>query len=404
VIVQLARLTNSLYNYTYSLTPIPSDFSISGLVSINTQSLQYAYFMINRTARLTCLGFTCNTCQSAASCLSQGGQVSGSQCIKCSGNQVLLNGVCACSSGLNLVNGVCQACPQGTIYNALLFICSNVCSSNQVWLNGACQCSQGFTLVNGQCQQLKCASNLFSYLGGCYSCPPGSTASPDQSGCVCLPGYTYISAATSCILSSSTVSTTTSTSTNSNPSVSSSGSSSSASTTNGIYVLPGAGSSSSTNTNTSTSLISTPTTACPTGAYYSNYTCRSQANISIYQTAQLSGQNIVYVGIVVTNLPSNLPAESYPYLIVPSVTNSPQGTTVSIAASTFNNNQWIANLNYISNTLPITLTLSLNSTYSTYFTTTEMTSILKTQIIPNQVTVYNIAITNSRRNIPDMLT
>lgn len=344
--------------------------------------------MINRTSRLTCVGFTCTTCQTAATCLSQGGQVSGTQCVKCTGNQVLVNGVCACSSGLNLINGVCQTCPQGTIFNALLNICSNVCSTNQVWLNGACQCAQGFNLVNGQCQQLRCASNLFFYLGGCYSCPPGSTASPDQSGCVCLPGYTYISSSSSCILSSSnsssTVNSSTSTSTSnsssttntSNSSSSSSASSSSSSSNNGIYILPGGSSTTITNTtitnNTSSTngLISTPTISCPTGAYYTNNTCRSQANFTVYQTAQLSGQNIVYVGIAASNLPNNLPNEAYPFLLVPSIRNSPAGTTVSIAASTFNTNQWIANINYVNNTLPVTLVISLNTTYNAYFTST----------------------------------
>jgi len=378
---------------------------------VNGQSLQYAYFMVNKTARLTCVGFSCTTCQTTASCLSQGGQVAGSQCVKCVGNQVLLNGGCACSSGLYLINGACQTCPQGTIYNSVLGTCSNMCSSNQVWLNGACQCAQGFSFVNGQCQQIKCASNLFSYLGGCYPCPPGSTASPDQSGCVCLPGYIFISATSSCILPSSSPSnyggsnSQGSFNSNSGPSNFNSGSSSmnnSNSGTSGIYILPNGGNGGSntqtptTNPNTN-SLISNPTFACPTGAYFTNMTCRNQANLSVYQTAQLSGQTIVYVGIAATNLPNNLPSDSYSYLLIPTITNDPSGTTVSIAASTFNSNQWIANINYVNQNLPITLSISLNSTYNAYFTASEMSSTLATQIIPSQVAVYNIAITNSKK-------
>jgi hypothetical protein len=417
--VELGKFTASRYNYSYSLTPASSDFSISGLVSITGQTLQYAYFMVNRTARLTCVGFTCTTCQTAASCLSQGGLVSGSQCVKCAANQVIVNGACACSLGLNLINGVCQACPQGTIYNTVLGTCSNLCTGNQVWVNGACQCSQGFSLINGQCQQVKCASNLFSYLGGCYACPPGSTASLDQSGCVCLPGYTFNSAASSCILpppspspSNNGNSNQGSFSGNTNSNTFNSGGSSTNSSnsgTNGIYILPsggngGSGNSVPTNNPNINSLISAPNFACPTGAYFTNLTCRSQANLSVYQTAQLTGQSIVYVGIAATNLPNNLPSESYSYLLVPSVANGPQGTTVSIAASTFNSNQWIANINYVSQTVPITLSISMNSTYSSYFTATEMSFTLTTQIIPSQVAVYNIAITNSKKANEDVLT
>jgi hypothetical protein len=370
--------------------------------------------MVNKTARLSCVGFTCTACQTASSCNSQGGQVSGSQCVRCAGNQVILNGACACSSGLYLINGACQACPQGTIYNTILGSCSNLCTSNQVWLNGACQCAQGFSLVNGQCQQIRCASNLFSYLGGCYPCPSGSTASPDQSGCVCLPGYTFISATSSCILPSPSPSPSPFYYGGSNSQGSFSGNSnlgpsnfnpggssinSSSSGTSGIYILPNGGSNTQIpTTNPSTNnLISTPTFGCPTGAYFTNMTCRNPANLSVYQTAQLSGQNIVYVGIVATNLPNNLPSDSYSYLLVPSITNGPAGSTVSIAASTFNNNQWIANINYVSQSLPITLSISLNSTYNPYFTANEISSPLTTQIIPSQVAVYNIAITNNRK-------
>ena len=73
VIVDLAKLSSNGFTYSFSLTPTPSDFSLSGLVSINTQSLQHAYFGINRTARLSCVGFNCPTCLSADSCATAGG-------------------------------------------------------------------------------------------------------------------------------------------------------------------------------------------------------------------------------------------------------------------------------------------------------------------------------------------
>jgi len=382
------------------------------------------------------VGFDCSGCQTADSCTSLGGQATATQCIKCTSNQIFVNGACVCTQGFNLINGTCRSCPPGTLFSSLLNTCSNICTVNQIWSSGSCVCVQGYTLVNGQCQpQPQCASNFFNLSGVCYPCPGNSTSSPDKKGCVCNAGFTYIPANSSCILPLQQQSTGSSSSTSSSSSGFYSGSSASS---NGIYSLPSSSSTSTTTTNISanaansgntgtsssntgtntassgsfyginTVINTNPTTySCPTGAYYKNLTCRSQATISIFNIAKLATiPNVVYAGIVVSSLPDTLPNNSSSSLIIAKLTNSPPNTAVSISLSTYNESMWIASINYTDPFAPISLVLSWNPSFSYSFTAAELSYALTTVIIPSQVSTYSIATsaTNSLSNSGDVLT
>lgn len=196
LIIDLTQLGNS-FAYSFTTAPTQSDFSLAGIVVITNSSsqLQYAYFSLNKTNTLSCVGFSCNKCLSPASCLASGGTVSSNQCVKCGQNQVFTagtgcgciqgyfpisgacsvcpagtiynsalqnclacganavvsNGKCSCSIGYYNISGTCQVCPAGSAFNSLLLTCSSICTGGQQWLNGQCSCASGFILYNGAC-------------------------------------------------------------------------------------------------------------------------------------------------------------------------------------------------------------------------------------------------------------
>jgi len=390
------------------------------MISVNSQSLQFAFFAINRTARLSCAGFSCSNCQTADSCAALGGQVVLSQCVKCSGNQVLVNGVCACSSGQVVINGTCQVCPQGTVFNALFNSCTTICSSNQIWSNGSCLCVQGYSLVNGKCQLLKCGTNEYYYQGACSPCPINSVSYADQSGCACVTGYTYVAATASCSLSSPTPTLTNNFQTFSSSAGGSSGTSGTSSTSgssstsgiSGIYIMPSGSTSTSSSSasatstsnfgttsstgsfySTQTSSFSTvPLASCSTGAFYTSGKCRNQASITVFNTIKFSGQNIVYAGVSASNLPDKLSSANFSNLIVAKLVNNPQNN-VNIYLSAYNKQQWVANISFTDASAPLNLVLSWNVAYSSLFTPAEINYVASTAIIPGQVAKFNITVT-----------
>lgn len=378
MIVDLSSFVANGYNYNFSLTSVVSDYSLSGVVAINSQSFQYAFFAINRTAKLSCVGFSCSSCQTTASCTSLGGQATGSQCIKCSFNQIIINGVCACSNGQVLINGVCQTCPPGTVFNASLNACASLCTTNQVWSNGACQCIPGYTLISGKCQQLKCGTNEYYYQGICNPCPSNSVSSSDQSGCVCVLGYTYVELIKSCSLISNPISTLNTP--NLSASIGGSNSTSGNSGTSGIYTLSSGSfstfsSSSSSNTGSFYSSLpllnsfsSTPISNCSTGVFYSNGSCRNQATITIFQKIQFYGQNIIYVGVSASNLPEKLTPSDFPNLIIAKITNNPPNASINITISQYNKQQWLIIISYSVSSAVHEVTLSWNPVFSPLLT------------------------------------
>ena len=172
VLVDLNKLSTAGYSYSFSTTPINGDFLISGMVGFNTatQTQQIAFFNINKTNSLTCVGFTCTTCLSATSCTATGGQVSGTQCIKCTGGQTFINGIgCTCSSGMNLINGICGTCPAGTSYTAATQACTIICPSNSYLSGTICICNQGYYNISGVCQTCPSGTQYNALTGLCVS-------------------------------------------------------------------------------------------------------------------------------------------------------------------------------------------------------------------------------------------
>lgn len=212
LILDITQLSTS-FAYSFTTAPVQSDFSLAGIVGITNSSsqLQYAYFNLNKTNTLSCFGFTCNKCLSAASCLSNGGNVVNNQCVKCSQNQVFTAGLgCSCSQGYVLISGVCSVCPAGTLYNSVSQNCL-VCGANAIVSSGKCSCSNGFYNISGTCQVCPAGSAFNSLLQSCSSictggqqwsngacsCPSGTYLVSGVCG-VCSQGFIYNSQTATC--------------------------------------------------------------------------------------------------------------------------------------------------------------------------------------------------------------
>ncbi len=202
------------YTYSFTSNPIKSDFSFSGIFALSnlTTQVQYGFINLNKTNLLSCAGFSCNACISPASCSSSGGSVLGTQCLKCTQNQVFSSGVgCICRVGFFSINGTCASCPSNSLYNPATQSCVS-CGSNTILANGKCTCSDGFFNISGSCQ--KCPSGtIFNSLlsicsprcsgsqqlvNGVCSCASGTFLINGNCG-ICSPGSSYNSATLSCI-------------------------------------------------------------------------------------------------------------------------------------------------------------------------------------------------------------
>lgn len=167
LIIDINRLSQS-YTFSFTTTPVASDFNLIGILSFtNTSSpIQYAYININKTNNLACEGWNCSACLSNSNCISQGGIVFQGKCLKCGLNSIfnsqtgcvdcgvnatIVNGRCNCKNGFFNISGACQNCPPGTNYNENLKICNTICTGGQQWISGACSCSSGTYLINGLC-------------------------------------------------------------------------------------------------------------------------------------------------------------------------------------------------------------------------------------------------------------
>ena len=168
-------LATSGYTYSFSLSPVSGHFVTSGIIGINTTAatgrIQHAYFGINRTNSLSCVGFTCTGCLSVAGCQAQGGQPVGSQCIKCQNGQTHIPNIgCSCPPGQYLINTQCGKCPTGTNYNSNTKTCIKICGINSIPSGSACICSPGF----------------FNISGTCSTCPPGTVYNPSVNSCTTI--------------------------------------------------------------------------------------------------------------------------------------------------------------------------------------------------------------------------
>lgn len=208
LILDITQLGNS-FAYSFTTSSVQSDFSLSGIVGITKSSsqLQYAYFNLNKTNTLSCVGFSCSKCLSAASCSANGGTVSNNQCVKCGQNQVFTAGSgCGCIQGYLLIAGVCSVCPAGTIYNSASQNCL-ACGANAVVSNGKCSCNNGYYNISGTCQTCPAGSAFNSLLLTCSSiCTGGQQWLNGQ--CSCASGFILYNGA--CVVYSQTTTTTTS--------------------------------------------------------------------------------------------------------------------------------------------------------------------------------------------------
>lgn len=205
-----------------------------GITNTGSQ-LQYAYFSLNKTNTLSCVGFNCNKCLSAAACLANGGNVSSNQCVKCGQNQVFIATGCGCSQGYVLISGVCSVCPAGTIYNSASQNCL-ACGANSVISNGKCSCSNGFYNISGTCQACPAGTAYNSLLLICSSiCSGGQQWLNGQ--CSCASGFILYNGA--CVANSQTTTTTTGTTGTGSSSSSSSSSSSGVSCGQNQFVSSG---------------------------------------------------------------------------------------------------------------------------------------------------------------------
>ena len=133
IVIDISRLSQS-YTFSFTTTPIVSDFSIARIVSFtNTSSpVQYAYININKTNNLPCEGWSCSLCLSSSNCITQGGNIFQNKCLKCGLNSIfnaqtgcvdcgvnasLVSGRCTCRNGFFNISGTCQNCPPGTRYD-----------------------------------------------------------------------------------------------------------------------------------------------------------------------------------------------------------------------------------------------------------------------------------------------
>ena len=66
VVVDLGKLSQAGFRYSFSAGPVVSEFGLAGLVAVNTSApaIQQAFFGLNRTTNLQCQGFPCSGCQS----------------------------------------------------------------------------------------------------------------------------------------------------------------------------------------------------------------------------------------------------------------------------------------------------------------------------------------------------
>lgn len=203
ILVDLAALTAQGYTYSFSTSAIPGQFVYAGAVAVGSSGLLTAYFSINRTASLTCLGTSCTDCQSPTSCLALGGQVVANQCVRCAANQTYSAGVgCVCSTGTYLIGSACGVCPSGTTYQSVTKSCVTTCPANSYYTGSACVCSSGYYSISGSCQTCPansyytgsacaCTSGYYNISGSCTACPSNSYFS--GLGCVCNSGYYNIS-------------------------------------------------------------------------------------------------------------------------------------------------------------------------------------------------------------------
>ncbi len=144
------------------------------------------------------------------------------------------------------------------------------------------------------------------------------------------------------------------------------------------------------------------TSVCSTGAYYTNGTCRSQANITTNQSVLIL--NAVYVNIRTFNLPDSITNNNCPNcntLVNASIVGNPTNVSVAINFIPGTSYQWVVAIVYQKDLFTVTLALQFNPFFSTSFTTTEMSKTFTTTINPNQVPVYSLpaqTLTNSLKS------
>jgi hypothetical protein len=188
--------------------------------------------------------FTCSTCppnsapnSNQTSCLCMNGYIAmNGACVPsqtCQTNQVMSGGKCMCISGsaYNL-NGGCTMCPSGSspsvdqqqcvcysvsqIFSQTSFTCVECpINSSPTSDKSNCQCNPGYSYssITGGCTPvINCQVNqvlngntcvcvagyAFNSIGGCSKCPAGSSASSDQSRCVCTNNQIFNSNSFTC--------------------------------------------------------------------------------------------------------------------------------------------------------------------------------------------------------------
>jgi hypothetical protein len=150
----------------------------------------------------------------------------------CQGNLVLSGNQCVCPSNYAYdTNNVCTKCPSGTSASADQSKC--ICGSNQMFSKVSftcltcpansipssdqlgCMCNAGFNVVNNACAPIQtcqvnqvlsgnlcvCISGfVYNINGACTKCPSGTSASTDQSKCICGPNQMWNKTTFACVL------------------------------------------------------------------------------------------------------------------------------------------------------------------------------------------------------------